>query len=173
MEGHTISKEEKEMIDKKDINITDKVIGKHNIQLSIKKIDYLLQQPYNIKVDVIKVIINKMESNTDVYRYTGGKKEFNENGHMKIKYYKAWQMGFKYHGYNVDLNNEIPYECVPNALVKMYGKQDTKRRDEYISAVKNGGIEYVKKCLDSYPNEDELDVINELDVDYDEFKKIT
>ena len=52
----------------------------------------------------------------------------------------------------------------------MYGKQDTKRRDEYISAIKNGGIEYVKKRLDSYPNEDELDVINELDVDYDETK---
>ena len=33
-------------------------------------------------------------------------------------------MDFKYHGYNVDLNNEIPYECVPNALVKMYGKQE-------------------------------------------------
>ncbi len=80
-------------------------------------------------------------------------------------------MGFKYHGYNVDLNNEIPFECVPNALVKMYGKQDTKRRDEYISAVKKGGIDYVKKCLDKYTNDDdELDIPNELDVDYDESK---
>ena len=81
-------------------------------------------------------------------------------------------MGFKYHGYNVDLNDEIPFECVPNALVKMYGKQDTKRRDEYISAVKNGGTDYVKNCLDTYTNDDddELCVITALDVDYDESK---
>ena len=56
-------------------------------------------------------------------------------------------MGFKHHGYNLDLNNEIPYKCVPNALVKMYGKQNTKQRNEYVSSVKNGGIEYVEKCL--------------------------
>jgi hypothetical protein len=88
----------------------------------------------------------------------------------QIEYFKAWNMGFKYHGYNLDLNNEIPYKCVPNALVKMYGKKDTKRRDEYISAVKNGGIEYVEKCLNNYYDNDGLS-LDPLDVDfYDENK---
>ena len=41
-----------------------------------------------LKVDVKKVIINKMESNTDVYRYTGGKKEFDKNGDMKLNIIK-------------------------------------------------------------------------------------
>jgi len=161
----TINQDEEETT--KDVNISDKVIGKINIQNAIKKnMDYLIDNPYTSNVEVIKIIINKMEVEPESYKITGVKKEDD-----KIKYYKAWQMGFKYHGYNVDLNDEIPFECVPNALVKMYGKQDTKRRDEYISAVKNGGIDYVKKCLDKYTNDDdELDIPNELDVDYDESK---
>jgi hypothetical protein len=53
----------------------------------------------------------------------------------------------------------------------MYGKQDTKRRDEYVSAVKNGGIEYVEKCLNSYYDNDGLS-LDPLDVYYYDENKI-
>ena len=49
----------------------------------------------------------------------------------------------------------------------MYGKQNTKRRDEYISAVKNGGIQYVEKCLNSYYDDNGLS-LDALDVDYEQ-----
>ena len=125
------------------VNITEKITGKSNIENSIKdNIKYYLNFPYIVLVEVLKVIVNKMDVDTDVYRYAGGKLDKTN----KIEYFKAWNMGFEYHGYNLDLNDEIPYKCVPNALVKMYGKQDTKRRDEYISAVKNGGIQYVENA---------------------------
>ena len=149
-------------------NMNERITGKTNIEKSIKdNIKFYLGYPYFTRVDVIKVIVNKMDVDTDVYRYTGGK--LDKKG--QIEYFKAWNMGFKYHGYNLDLNNEIPYKCVANALVKMYGKQDTKRRDEYVSAVKNGGIEYVEKCLNSYYDNDGLS-LDPLDVDYYDENKI-
>ncbi len=124
----TINQDEEETT--KDVNISDKVIGKINIQNAIKKnMDYLIDNPYTSNVEVIKIIINKMEVEPESYKITGVKKEDN-----KIKYYKAWQMGFKYHGYNVDLNNEIPFECVPNALVKI------SRRNLSLHAKREKGI---------------------------------
>ena len=150
-----------------EANINERIIGKNNIEKSIKdNIKFYLSYPYIVRVEVLKVIVNKMEVEKDVYRYTGGQL----NKQNQIEYFKAWDMGFKYHGYNLDLNDEIPYKCVPNALVKMYGKKDTKRRDEYISAVKNGGVEYVEKCLNNYYDNDGLS-LDPLDVDfYDENK---
>ena len=62
---------------------------------------------------------------------------------------KAWQCKFHNHGFQVDMNNETPFECVPNALFKMYGNRDAGR-SKFIAPVANGGIDYVKSILDSF-----------------------
>jgi hypothetical protein len=61
---------------------------------------------------------------------------------------KAWGANFKYRGFkfNVDMNDETPFECIPNALVKMYGNREAGRT-KYISPVVKGGIDYVKSIL--------------------------
>ena len=85
-----------------------------DIRKEIKKfIDYVLKLPYVYKVKIIRLTINKEDKDSDVYRWKGGKKT--DDG---IKYMKAWQCKLKYHGFKVDLNDETPYECVPNALFK-------------------------------------------------------
>ncbi len=33
-----------------------------------------------------------------------------------IKYFKAWNATFNYKGFNLDMNNDVEFECVPNAL---------------------------------------------------------
>ena len=56
---------------------------------------------------------------------------------------KAWQCKFKHHGFNVDKNDETPFECVPNALFKMYGNRDAGR-SKFIAPIADNGIDYVK-----------------------------
>ena len=67
---------------------------------------------------------------------------------------KAWGANFKYHGFNVDMNNKTPFECIPNALFKMYGNRDAGR-SKFISPVCKGGIEYIKTILNLYHQIDE------------------
>ena len=122
-----------------------------DIRKEIKKfIDYVLKLPYVYKVKIIRLTINKEDKDSDVYRWKGGKKT--DDG---IKYMKAWQCKFKYHGFKVDLNDETPYECVPNALFKMYGNRELGR-SKFIAGVADKGIEYVKSILEEYHDDDEL-----------------
>ena len=46
------------------------------------------------------------------------------------------------------MNNETPFECVPNALFKMYCNRDAGR-SKFIASIADGGIDYVKSILDS------------------------
>ena len=65
------------------------------------------------------------------------------------------ECNFKYHGFKVDLNDETPYACVPNALFKMYGNRELGR-SKFIAGVADKGIEYVKSILEEYHDDDEL-----------------
>jgi hypothetical protein len=63
-----------------------------------------------------------------------------------IQYFKAWNASFTYKGFNLDMNNDIAFECVTNALFKTYG---TKKEvsNQYLHSVHKGGLDYVKKFL--------------------------
>ena len=97
-----------------------------------------------IKHEIIRLLlIKKIKS----VIFTDGKEVKNKiNG---IKYMKAWGAKFKYHGFNVDMNNKTPFECIPNALFKMYGNRDAGR-SKFISPVCKGGIEFFETILNSY-----------------------
>ena len=101
-------------------NITSVVKGLYNIKNVIKDdIDYFLSMPYVLKVDVVQVIANKIDLNSKTYRYRGAIDKKDD-----IVYDKAWNANknlFQYKAYNMDPNNDVPLECVPNALFKMYG----------------------------------------------------
>ena len=75
-----------------------------------------------------------------------------------IKYMKAWECKFVHHGFNVDKNDETKFECVPNALFKMYGNRDAGR-SKFIAPIADNGIEYVKQILD----DDNVKTDNSLD----------
>ena len=100
--------------------------------------------PYVLKVEILRLSINKEDKENDFYRWKGGKKT--DDG---IKYMKAWNAKFKYHGFKVDMNDETPFECVPNALYKMYGNREAGR-SKFIAGVADKGIEYIKSILDDY-----------------------
>ena len=110
--------------------------------------------PYVEKVLILRVTINKDDKDTDYYRWKGAEKT-EETG---IIYMKAWQCKFKHHGFVVDKNDEIPFECVPNALFKMYGNRDAGR-SKFIAPIADNGIEYVKQILDA----DDVKTDNSLD----------
>ena len=59
------------------------------------------------------------------------------------------------------MNDELPGECVPNALFKLYGNRENKG---YIARIADGGLEYIKKELinrdDDEDSEDENDLLN-------------
>ena len=94
-------------------NITTSVKGLYNIKEVIKDdLDYFMTLPYVLKVDVVQVVINKMDSEPKTYRYKGA------IDRKEIVYDKAWNANknlFQYKAYNMDPNNETPLECVPNA----------------------------------------------------------
>ena len=46
------------------------------------------------------------------------------------------------------MNDETPFECIPNAYVKMYSNRYAEHI-KYISPVVKGGIEYVKSILNT------------------------
>ena len=123
------------------------VKGKQNIQNDLKKwIESLIGQPYVIKIKILDIHINKHITSMDEYRWLGGKKDRREH----LKYLSAWnaQNAFVYHGYNLDVNKETEYECVPSAFYKMYGVDKTKR--SYIARIAKGGMMYVKELLNDF-----------------------
>ena len=149
-------------------NITSPVKGLYNIKNVIKDdLDYFMSLPYVLKVDVVKVVINKMDLETKTYRYRGA------IDRKEIVYDKAWNANknlFQYKAYNMDPNNETPLECVPNALFKMYGDK-SKGSTYYNGKIANGGMEYVKKMLDIGGESAYLDCIDDEEPQIIEGKK--
>ncbi len=63
------------------------------------------------------------------------------------------------------MNNDIEFECVPNALFKTYG---TKKEvsNQYLHSVHKGGLDYVKKILDrdnKIQDEKPINYVNQYD----------
>ena len=118
-------------------------------------IDIILRQPYTHKIKILDVHVNREIYQPKQYRYLGG---INRTKYIKgkdgrivdykdyIQYFKAWNATFTYKGFNLDMNNDIEFECVPNALFKTYG---TKKEvsNQYLHSVHKGGLDYVKKFL--------------------------
>jgi hypothetical protein len=66
-------------------NITSTVKGLYNIKEAIKDdLDYFMGLPYVLKVDVVQVVINKMDLEPKTYRYRGA------IDRKEIVYDKAW-----------------------------------------------------------------------------------
>ena len=95
---------------------------------------------------MIKEIINQYEYDTDVhvnkeiyqskqYRYLGGIQRYNVKKNKDyIQYYRAWNASFNYKGFNLDMNNDVPFECVPSALFNTYGiKKDNSLLIKYFT----------------------------------------
>jgi len=150
-------------------NITTSVKGLYNIKEVIKDdLDYFMTLPYVLKVDVVQVVIKKMDSEPKTYRYKGA------IDRKEIVYDKAWNANknlFQYKAYNMDPNNETPLECVPNALFKMYGDK-SKGKTYYNGKIANGGMEYVKKMLDIGGESAYLDCIDGEEPQLIEGKKV-
>ena len=78
-----------------------------------------MRMPYVIKVVIFKVTVYKDDKDADYYSWQGAevKQPFG------IEYMKAWPCKSEHKGFNkfnLDKNDETPFECVPNALFKMY-----------------------------------------------------
>jgi hypothetical protein len=106
-----------------------------------------LKESTDIKIEILDVHVNKDIYQPKQYRYLGGITRFDKkkNQHY-IQYFKAWNASFDYKGFNLDMNNDIAFECVPNALFKTYG---TKKEvsNQYLHSVHKGGLDYVKNVL--------------------------
>lgn len=135
----------------RDINQTIKVTGKQNIQHKLKELIYTqLNYGYVIFVNVLQVHVNKQIMDEEEYRYLGG-----EIVKDHLRYFKAWNhMAFDYKGFNLDLNNETPFQCVPNALFKLYGNKEIKDWN-YDAKIANGGIEYIKSNIEENDDDEE------------------
>ena len=129
-------------------NSTIQAYGKTNIIDEIKSfIDVTMSASYTYKIKILDVHVNKEIYQPKQYRYLGAKKSYDAMKHKSyIKYFKAWNATFNYKGFNLDMNNDIEFECVPNALFKTYGtKKETS--NQYLHSVHKGGLDYVKKVL--------------------------
>ena len=105
-------------------NCTLQTYGKNNIIDKIQLfIDMTLSNPYTYKIEILDVHVNKEIYQPKQYRYLGGIRRYNINKkhYNYIEYFKAWNASFNYKGFNLDMNNDIAFECVPNALFKTYG----------------------------------------------------
>jgi len=129
-------------------NYTLQTYGKNNIIDKIKEfIEMALSNPYTHKIKILDVHVNKEIYQPKQYRYLGGLKRYDvKKNKGYIQYFKAWNATFTYKGFNLDMNNDIPYECIPNALFKTYGTKKEKSY-EYLHSVHKGGLDYVKKVL--------------------------
>ncbi len=79
--------------------------------------------------------------NLKTYRW----KEFKRKNELIPRHEKAWNTNkilFQYKAYNMDPNNETPFKCLPNALLKMYGDR-SKGKKYYIGKIANGGMAYI------------------------------
>ena len=129
-------------------NSTLQTYGKNNIINNIKDfIEMALSNPYTHKLKILDVHVNREIYQPKQYRYLGGIKRFDlKKSKDSIQYFKAWNATFNYKGFNLDMNNDIEFECVPNALFKTYGtKKETS--NQYLHSVHKGGLDYVKKVL--------------------------
>jgi hypothetical protein len=61
------------------------------------------------------------------------------------QYFNAWNTTFEYKGFNLDMNSDFEFECVPKALFKIYGTK--KKSNQYLHSVHKGGIDRVKKQI--------------------------
>ena len=126
-----------------------------DIRKAIKEfISFAIKLPYVLQIDILRVTINKEDKDDQYYRWQGAEKT-EDTG---IIYMKAWQCKFVHHGFNVDKNDETKFECVPNALFKMYGNRDAGR-SKFIAPIADNGIDYVKQILD----DDNVKTDNSLD----------
>jgi hypothetical protein len=127
-------------------NSTLQTYGKNNIIDKIKEfIDVVLKEPYTHKIKILDVHVNREIYQPKQYRYLGGVIRIDRKKKQEyIQYFKAWNASFDYKGFNLDMNNDIAFECVPNALFKTYG---TKKEvsNQYLHSVHKGGLDYVKK----------------------------
>jgi hypothetical protein len=128
------------------------IYGKNTIIEEMKYfIDTVIGNAYTHKMKILDVHVNKEVYQPKQYRYLGAVKKdryynVGGSGGSNIKYFKAWNATFNYKGFNLDMNNDIEFECVPNALFKTYG---TKKEisNQYLHSVHKGGLEYVKNVL--------------------------
>ena len=119
--------EDEEELKPKTLNTTLKIIGKDNIKNDLKDlIDFQMKNIYVQSVEILDVIANKDVIQSDIYKWTG-----TEQFEGDIKYFKARNSNFNYHNFNLDINNEIPFECVPNALIISYGNRQSKKQRIY------------------------------------------
>ena len=129
-------------------NSTLQTYGKNNIIDKIKEfIDIILRQPYTHKIKILDVHVNREIYQPKQYRYLGGLNRYDVKKNKDyVQYFKAWNATFTYKGFNLDMNNDIAFECVPNALFKTYG---TKKEvsNQYLHSVHKGGLDYVKSVL--------------------------
>ncbi len=56
--------------------------------------------------------------------------ELKQKMELYVKYLKACDVTFNFKGFNLDMNNAVQFECVPNAFIKTYG---TKNEKSYMS----------------------------------------
>ena len=88
--------------------------GKKNIINEIQQfIELILKNTYTHKIKILDVHVNKEIYQPKQYRYLGGRRSLNKKEGY-IKYFKAWNATFSYNGFNLDMNNDIEYECVPS-----------------------------------------------------------
>ena len=144
---------------------TIKVKGMRHIRGELKRfLKSIFEMPYVLKADIIHVVVNKMMLDEAQYRWLGGvrKEKISED----VKYFKAWNAaGFTYHKYDLDINDETPHECVPNALFKMYGNRENKG---FLASISDGGLEYVRNKLDGYVMHSNNGLDDDLDFGLDE-----
>lgn len=141
---------------------TNFVIGFSNIEKFIKK---RMNGLYNLEYVVKVVLLRPVANGIDLDKYKG----------MKIEKQRAFNMVFQYHGFNLDVNDEVPNECVPNALFKKYGNR-AAGHTKFISEIADGGLDFVIKKLywsnpldygidvprgEGYTSKDILDFCNE------------
>ena len=102
---------------------------------------------YVQKIEILDVHVNREIYQPQQYRYLGAERNYNvKKDENYIKYYKAWNASFEYKGFNLDMNNDIAYECVPSALYNTYGIKKENSYD-YLHSIHKGGLNYVKSCL--------------------------
>jgi hypothetical protein len=115
---------------------------------------------------MLDVHVNKEIYQPKQYRYLGGLKRYDlKKNKDYVQYFKAWNASFDYKGFNLDMNNDVAFECVPNALFKTYG---TKKEvsNQYLHSVHKGGLDYVKNTLNrnnTTQQEIQIDYINPYD----------
>ncbi len=119
-------------------NISSTVKGSNNIKKVIKDdLYYFLSLPYVLKVDVVKVVLNKIDSETKTYRYKG------------VYLIEKIMLNMIRHGTQIKIyfsTKRITWtqimKClysVPNALFKMYGDK-SKGSTSYNGKIANGGM---------------------------------